>query len=231
MIDAPAIDAGRNPFFSGVRMPDETKQAIIEAHGGGESSASIARRLGCSRNTVAAVIRDISAGRTVEQARRAAAGQARGVVVGILDRLTEALEDDDRMGKAGINHLAYALRQSQEAAALLGGQPTAIIRHETEETDPRALLLRLRDEAVAMDSGARIEPKGGGLGVGPVGQDLEAGAAGGRIIDLDPATDCESDAERMQDGAGVVFGVGDVGSDVDAAAIEGDTAAGEGGGG
>lgn len=112
-------------FFE--QEPEKARTVAEYIRAGAMSAAEIARVCRCSRNTVAAVRRQlIAAGAvSVEQLNRGSAAAWADVQHQSLDRIREIYADDEQRAKVSAKDAAIIAGISAEKLALAIGQPTA----------------------------------------------------------------------------------------------------------
>ena len=97
---------------------------VLKLAAEGNTIRSIARVIGASKNTVQAILARERSSMTIEQYRAEASLRLRNSLAQSLDRINEAMEDDERMAKASLRDLAYALKELAEKMQLFSGGAT-----------------------------------------------------------------------------------------------------------
>lgn len=150
--------ANADGLFTGERLQDidparfSFLQELIAD--GRLSRRQIAKAAGVSPNTVRA-IEDTRAG-SIDALRAKLSTLCASIEASTLDRIREALEDDDPDHSLALRDLAAILREVGNRSDLLAGRPTAIIGHESGSVSDladanaarRAILRRLQADAI-----------------------------------------------------------------------------------
>jgi transcriptional regulator with XRE-family HTH domain len=124
-----------NPKFTGMKLyagdPDKYDRIVMERTKMGMTLREIAALERVSPQTVRAVMQLEEAGKTAEQYRDETQTDLAVAVKMTMGRITECLEDDERMKACGPRDLAYLLKELTEKKELLSGGAT----HRGEVTD------------------------------------------------------------------------------------------------
>jgi len=180
-LDLPAATAPKDneglPIFTGEAFfyarPTEYKIALALA-AEGNSLRSISRVIGASKNTVQAILARERLSMTMERYREGVAVRLRNSLAQALDRIDEAMQDDERMEKASPRDLAYLMKELAEKMQLFSGGATHRTGHQDEGKhvgDMDYLRMIQQAEAVPVEAVERGAGDGGrGTGDGESGE-------------------------------------------------------------
>jgi len=156
--EMPRDDEGL-PVFTGEAFfrtrPTEYKIALA-LRAEGNTIRSIARVIGASKNTVQAILARENASMTMEKYRENVSYRLRNSLAQALDRIDEAMQDEERMGKASPRDLAYMMKELAEKMQLFSGGATHITTHKEENEhalDMDYLRGLQQAEAITVDTG------------------------------------------------------------------------------
>jgi hypothetical protein len=146
---APERDDDGMPVFTGEAFyrnrPREYAIAVAMA-AEGNTIRSIARVIGASKNTIQAILARERVGMTMEKYREQSSLRLRNSLAQAMDRIDEALQDDERMKKASLRDMAYTLKELAEKMQLFSGGVThrAGRQDETEHAGDLDYLRRMQ---------------------------------------------------------------------------------------
>lgn len=178
--ESPAL-LSRNPDFTGVRFRElhaQTADEIVRQHRAGATIAGLARIYACSRNTIAALLREAAQALPVDQQKKEAAIEYRELAALGRDRMREVLVE--RPESVPFRDLAVSVGIMEDKAAQVSGtiplafvlvpQPVTIESYEERLSAARIGL-----------GGETAEQKGAqGEGRGELGEGRAESGAGGR---------------------------------------------------
>lgn len=174
-------DAEGLPVFTGegiFRARPEAYRMALALAAEGNTLRSIARVLGVSKNTVQAILARERQGMTMEKYREAVGLRLRNSLAQALDRIEEAMGDDERMEKASPRDLAYLMKELAEKMQLFSGGATHRpgAREEREHAGDLEHLRRLQAIEADADTDADTVEVGPARGRGAAGgEDGNAG--------------------------------------------------------
>lgn len=143
------------PVFTGddfYKTRPRDYEMILALAAEGNTIRSIARVVGASKNTVQAILVRERNSMTMEDFREKSGLRLRNSLAQTIDRIDEALNDDDRMAKTSLRDHAYLMKELAEKMQLFSGGVTH--RTSKKEEDEHAGdmdYLRRMQEAEAID--------------------------------------------------------------------------------
>lgn len=115
------------PVFTGeafYRSRPREYEIVVALAAEGNTIRSIARVVGASKNTVQAILARERQSMTMEKYREAVSLRLRNSLAQTIDRIDEALKDEEIMAKASLRDKAYLMKELAEKMQLFSGGAT-----------------------------------------------------------------------------------------------------------
>lgn len=161
------------PVFTGEQFyrtrPGDYELALRLASEG-MTIRGIARVVGASKNTINAILARERGSLTMDRYREAASMKLRHSLSQTIDRIDEALEDEERMAKASPRDLAYLMKELAEKMQLFSGGATYRGERHGKEDEEHAEDMEYLRKLQAIDAEATVGPATYG---GPAGRKEE----------------------------------------------------------
>lgn len=172
--DVPIDTDGQGlPVFTGEQFyrnrPGDYELALRLASEG-MTIRGIARVVGASKNTIQAILARERGSLTMDRYREAASMKLRHSLSQTIDRIDEALEDEERMAKASPRDLAYLMKELAEKMQLFSGGATYRGERGGKEDEEHAEDMEYLRKLQAIDAEAKVGPAAYG---GPAGRKEE----------------------------------------------------------